>query len=85
MTCIEETAIRKITALILIVKLTYGNIGSKGNTTCMWNESKLSTILPNLPTKYQYFVLSFKSKKYSDILLKSTKYNRKKYKKSLEL
>ena len=62
MTCIEEAAIRQITPLISIVKLAYGNIGSKGNTICMWNESKLSTILPNLPSKYQYFVLSYKSK-----------------------
>ena len=53
MTCIEEAAIRQITPLISIVKLAYGNIGSKGNTTCMWNESKLSTILPNLPSKCQ--------------------------------
>ena len=85
MTCIEEAAIRQITPLISIVKLAYGNIGSKGNTTCMWNESKLSTILPNLPSKCQYFVLSFKSKQKSDILLKSTKYNRRKIQKCLEL
>ena len=85
MTCIEEAAIRQITPLISIVKLAYGNIGSKGNTTCMWNESKLSTILPNLPSKCQYFVLSFKSKQKSDIILKSTKYNRRKIQKCLEL
>ena len=60
MTCIEEAAIRKITPLISLVELVYGNIGSKGNITCMWNESKRPTILPNLPSKYQYFVLSFK-------------------------
>ena len=70
MTCIEEAAIRQITPLISIVKLAYGNIGSKGNTTCMWNESKLSTILPNLPSKCQYFVLSYKSKINSDTKLK---------------
>ena len=80
MTCIEEAAIRQFTPLISIVKLAYGNIGSKGNTTYMWHESKLSTILPNLPSKCQHFVLSFKSKKDSDIILKSTKHNRKKYK-----
>ena len=81
MTCIEEAAIRQITPLISIVKLAYGNIGSKGNTTCMWNESKLSTILPNLPSKCQYFVLSYKSKINSDIKLKSTEFNRKKIQK----
>ena len=34
-TCIEEDTIRKITPLISIVKLAYGNIVSKGNTVCM--------------------------------------------------
>ena len=77
MTCIEEAAIRQITPLISIVKLAHGYISSKGNTTCMWNESKLSTILPNLPSKYQYFLLFYISKKYSSISLKSTKYDRK--------
>ena len=80
MTCIEEAAIRQITPLISIVKLVFGNIGSKGNTTCMWNDSKLSNILPNLPSKCQYFVLSHNSKKESKITLKSTKFDRKKYK-----
>ena len=44
MTCIEEAAIRQITPLISIVKLAYGNIGSKGNTIFMWNDSKLFNI-----------------------------------------
>ena len=65
MTCIKEAAIRQITPLISIVKLSYGNIGSKGDTTCMWNDSKLSNILPNLPSKCQKFVLSHNSKEKS--------------------
>jgi len=63
MSCIEEAAIRQITPLVSIVKLAHGNIGSKGNTTCMWNHSKLCTILPNLPSTCQYFVLSHEAKK----------------------
>ena len=63
MTCIEETVVIQIIPLSLVVKLTYGNIGSKGNTTYMRIKFKLSTILPNLPSKYQYFVLSYKFKK----------------------
>ena len=63
MSCIEEAAIRQITPLVSIVKLAHGNIGSKGNTTCMWNQSKLCTILPNLPSTCQYFVLSYEAKK----------------------
>ena len=61
MTCIEEAAIRQITPLISIVNLAYGNIGSKGNTKCMWNDSKLSNMLPNLPNKCHYFALSYNS------------------------
>ena len=80
MTWIEEASIRQITPLISIVKLAYGNIRSKGNTTCMWNDSKLSNILPNLPNKCQYFFLSYNSKKESKILLKSSKFIEEKYK-----
>ena len=35
MTSIEEAATRQITLLISIVKLAFGNLGSKGNITCM--------------------------------------------------
>ena len=85
MSCIEEAAIRQITPLVSIVKLAHGNIGSKGNTTCMWNHSKLCTILPNLPSTCQYFVLSHEAKKKSKIVLKSTKFERKKIQRCLEL
>ena len=85
MSCIEEAAIRKITPLVSIVKLAHGNIGSKGNTTCMWNQSKLCTILPNLPSTCQYFVLSYEAKKKGSISLKSTKFERIKIQKCLEL
>ena len=82
MSCIEEAAIRQITPLVSIVKLAHGNIGSKGNTTCMWNHSKLCTILPNLPSTCQYFVLSHEAKKKKNkIVLKLTKIGRKKKRK----
>ena len=70
MPCIEEATIRKITPLISIVNSAYGIIGSKGNTTCMWDDYTLPKLLPNLPNKCQYFVLSYNSKKYSSISLK---------------
>ena len=63
MTYIEESSIRNIISLISIVKLTHGNIDSKGNTTCMCNKSKLSTILPNLLSKSQYLILTYNVKK----------------------
>ena len=62
MCCIEEAVIRQITLLVSIIKLAHGNIGSKGNTTCMYNQSKLCTILPNLPRTCQYFLLSYEAK-----------------------
>ena len=63
MSCIEGSAIRQMIPLVSIVKLDHGNIGSKGNTTCMWKYSKLCTILSNLPSTCQYFVLSYEVKK----------------------
>ena len=84
MSCIEEAAIRQITLLVSVVKLAHGNIGSKGNTTCMCNHSKLCTVLPTLPSTCQYFVLSYEAKK-SKIILKSTKFERIKIQRCLEL
>ena len=64
--------------LISIVKLVYENIGSKGNTRCMRNDSKLSNILPKLPSKCQYlFCLPIQIKD-SFISLKSIKIERRK-------
>ena len=51
----------------------------------MWNDYKLSKILPNLPNKCQYFVLSYNSKKDTSISLKSIKFNRRNIQKCLEL
>ena len=84
MSCIEEAAIRQITPLVSIVKLAHGNIGSKGNTTCMWNHSKLCTILPNLSSTCQYLYYYMRPKK-SKITLKSTKFERVKIQRCLEL
>ena len=63
MSCIEEGAIRHIIELVSIVKLAHSNIRSKGNTKRMWNQSKLCNILPNLPSRCQYYVLSYEVKK----------------------
>ena len=51
----------------------------------MWNYFKLCTILPNLPGTCQYFVLSYEAKKKSKIILKSTKFERIKIQRCLEL
>ena len=63
MSSIEEAVVRQITPLVSIVKLAHGNISLKGNTIYMWNHSKLCTILLNLPSSCQYFILSYEGKK----------------------
>ena len=53
----EEAAIRQISPLISIVSLKNGNIASRGNTSCVYQKSKLSRILPNLPSECSYIVI----------------------------
>ena len=81
-TLAEEAAIRQITPLISIVRLTHGNCATKGNTSCVWQESKLNLVLPNLPKECCYVLIRFKSKKNNKnnerSPLRSTKFKRKK-------
>jgi hypothetical protein len=56
-TAAEEAAIRQITPLLSIVQLKEGNIGAKGNTQLVWQQSKLSLILPNLPSECKFIIL----------------------------
>ena len=62
-TLAEEAAIRQITPLISIVRLTHGNIATKGTTHCVWQQSKLNTVLPNLPSECCYVLIKWKSNK----------------------
>ena len=59
----EEAAIRQITPLISIVQLNHGNIGCKGNTSCVWQKSKLNLILPNLPEECKFIIITRRNKK----------------------
>ena len=38
-----------MTPLTSTLKLAQGTIGAKGNTSCVWTNSKITTISPNLP------------------------------------
>ena len=40
-TVIEEAAIRTVVPLLSIIRLMHGNIKTKGNTSCVWQKSKL--------------------------------------------
>ena len=49
LTAAEEAAICQVTPLVHGVKLAHGNIGTQGNTSCVWQKSRLQLVLPNLP------------------------------------
>lgn len=85
MTAAEEAAIRQITPLISIVRLTHGNIGSKGNTSCVWQQSRLNTVLPNLPQNCGYIVVKRASQNQQGSQLRSTRFSRHRIQRALEL
>ena len=58
LTPVEEAAIRRICPLLSIVKLAHGNIGVRGNVSCVHQDSKLGTVLPNTPDKCNVIVIS---------------------------
>ena len=55
LTLVEESTIDKITHILHIVKLTHDNYGTTGNTSLVWQKSKLNIMLPNLPETYKRF------------------------------
>ena len=57
MTGAVEAAIRMIAPLISIVSLKHTSLASKGNISCVWQRSKLASILPNLPSLCKYIIL----------------------------
>ena len=83
LTAVEEAAIRQICPLISILRLTNGNIGSRGNTSCVWQKSKLSVVLPNLPQECNYIIL--KRRNASTDILAETKFKRHKIERCLRL
>ena len=89
LTAAEEAAIRQITPLISIVRLDHGNLATKGNTSCVWQQSKLSRILPNLPTECKFVILTRRQRSHDNgnnqSQLKSTKFKRAKIQEALEL
>mmetsp|Transcript_3966 Transcript_3966/g.8936 ORF Transcript_3966/g.8936 Transcript_3966/m.8936 type:complete len:729 (+) Transcript_3966:1736-3922(+) len=82
-TSAEECAIRQVAPMMSIVQLTCGNIGSRGNTSCVFINSKISILLPNLPTECKYVVVT--REQVGGGGLKSTKYSRARIHRALEL
>ena len=84
----EEAAIRQIAPLISIVSLCNGNITSRGNTSCVYQKSRLSKILPNLPSECRYIVIRRRQRSRgnnNNYSLKETKFNRDKIEMVLRL
>lgn len=82
-TSAEEAAIRQITPMVSIVRLTHGNLATKGNTTCVWQQSKLNLVLPNLPQSCQFIVIKRTSSTTSQV--KSTRFKRERISRALVL
>ena len=53
----EEAAIRRITPMVSIVRLTQGNLAAKGNTSCLFQKSNIGNVLPHLPQHCKYIVI----------------------------
>jgi hypothetical protein len=81
-TSAEEMAIRQIAPFIRITKLRQGNIGMVGNTSCAHVHSRLSQILPNLPTECKVIILKYR---HGDQGLASTQFRRDRIQRALTL
>ena len=57
MTGVVKTAICMIAPLLSIVSLKHTSLASTGNFSCVWQHSKLVSILPNLLSGYKYIIL----------------------------
>jgi hypothetical protein len=56
-TAAEEVATHQIAPTLSIVCLSQGSLASKGNTSCVWQKSRLTVILPNLPAECKFIVV----------------------------
>jgi hypothetical protein len=83
-TSAEEAAICQITPLLTIIKLSEGNIGTKGSSHLVWQRSNLSLILPNLPEQCKFIVIRRKNSGSSSTTHSAT-FQRRKIQRALEL
>ena len=49
LTPVEEAAIRQIAPLMHLTRIAHVSMRVKGNTSCVWQQSKLHLVLPNAP------------------------------------
>ena len=57
LTLAEEAAIRAVVPLVQVARLSAGNIASKGNISCVFQETSWSKVLPHLPEECKIIVL----------------------------
>ena len=75
----EEAACRTILPLLSLVRLKHGNIGSKGSTTCVRQEARLMSVLPNLPSECAVILVERQDQRSeTPITLTSYKFSRRK-------
>ena len=85
LTCAEEAAIRQITPLVSLMRLSTGSISMKGNTSCVWQDSKLNLVLPNLPNECKFIIIKRKGKHQENRNIISTKFKRERIEEALQL
>lgn len=59
-TAAEESAVRQVSPLVSLARLRHGNIGSKGNVTCVHQNSTWQHVLPNLPSECHTIRVKYK-------------------------
>ena len=69
----EEAAIRPISPAFGIIFLSGGNIASRGNTSCLLQDSRLGLILPHLPENCRIIIVKQRN---TVGRMRSTKYKR---------
>ena len=57
LTPVEEAAIRQIAPLMHVTRISHGSMRVKGNTSCVWQQSKWHTVLPNTPPNIHYIYI----------------------------
>ena len=86
LTVAEEIAISPITAFQRLVWLNRGNIATKGNTSCVWKDSKLEVVLPHLPEHCKIIVIQWSAQQdNANNNLRSYQYKRYKIQMALEM
>jgi hypothetical protein len=85
LTAAEEAAIRQIAPTLSIVHLSQGSMASKSNTSCVWQKSRLTRILPNLPAECKFIVVKRISNNNSHTSIMSTTFWRENIARALYL